>query len=200
MLTGIEFADSISWDAHKWLFQTYGCGMVLVKDKANLLNSFHVHPEYLRDVEARQDQVNYGDMGIELTRPARSLKLWLTLQVMGSAALGEAIEHGFQLAEWAEDELNKQQDWEIISSAQLAIVNFRYAPSGFTDQQIDELNRKISEAILADGYAGIYTTELAGKKVLRICAIHPEATEDDMRSSIRLLDKYAHELCQPALV
>lgn len=200
LLTGIEIADSISWDAHKWLFQTYGCGMVLVKDKGNLLHSFHVHPEYLRDVEARQDQVNYGDMGIELTRPARSLKLWLTLQVMGSAALGRAIEHGFQLAEWAEDELNKQQDWEIISSAQLAIVNFRYAPPGFTDQQIDELNRKISEAMLADGYAGIYTTELAGKKVLRICAIHPEATEDDMRSSIRLLDKYAHELCQPALV
>ena len=177
LLKGIEAADSISWDAHKWLFQTYGCSMVLVKNKANLFNTFNTHPEYLKDLEAKEDQINYGDMGMELTRPARGLKLWFTLQVMGSDAIGAAIEHGFQLAEWAEDELKKKKDWEIISHAQLAIVNFRFAPSGITEEQADELNQEISKAIIDSGYAGVFTTELDGKKVLRICAINPYTTE-----------------------
>ncbi len=197
LLNGIEKADSVSWDAHKWLFQTYDCGMVLVKDKRNLLNSFHANPEYLKDLEAKKDQINYGDMGMELTRPARGLKLWLTLQVMGSDAIGDAIEHGFQLAEWAEDELKKKKDWEIISHAQLAIVNFRFAPSGITEEQADELNQEISKAIIDSGYAGVFTTELDGKKVLRICAINPYATESDMRNTIRRLNEYAQEFYQP---
>ncbi|GAA4653856.1 aspartate aminotransferase family protein [Anaerocolumna aminovalerica] len=196
-LKGIEAADSISWDAHKWLFQTYGCGMVLVKDKTNLINTFNAHPEYLKDLETKENQVNYGDMGMELTRPTRGLKLWLTLQVMGSDAMGAAIEHGFQLAEWAEDELKKKKDWEIVSHAQLAIVNFRFAPSGITEEQTDELNQKISKAIINNGYAGVFTTELNGKKVLRICAIHPDTTESDMRNTICLLNEYAQEFYQP---
>lgn len=196
MLKGIEEADSISWDAHKWLFQTYGCGMILVKDKSNLINSFNANPEYLKDLEAKEDQVNYGDMGIELTRPTRGLKLWFTLQVMGSDAISDAIEHGFQLAEWAEDELKKKKNWEIISHAQLAIVNFRFAPSNLTEKQIDELNQNISKAIIDNGYAGVFTTELNGKKVLRICALNPDSTESDMRNTVSLLNKYAQELYQ----
>ncbi|MBU5592975.1 aspartate aminotransferase family protein [Clostridium sp. MSJ-4] len=196
LLKGIEAADSISWDAHKWLFQTYSCGMVLVKDRSNLFNSFNAHPEYLKDLEAKEGQVNYGDMGMELTRPARGLKLWFTLQVMGSDAIGYAIEHGFQLAEWAEDELKKKKDWEILSHAQLAIVNFRFAPSDLTEKQIDELNQNISKAIIDDGYAGVFTTELNGKKVLRICALNPDATESDMRNTVNLLNEYAKELYQ----
>ena len=196
LLKGIEAADSISWDAHKWLFQTYGCGMVLVKDKSSLFNSFNTHPEYLKDLEAKEGEVNYGDMGMELTRPARGLKLWFTLQVMGSEAIGEAIEHGFQLAEWAEDELKKKRNWEIISHAQLAIVNFRFAPSNLTEKQIDELNQNISKAIIDNGYAGVFTTELNGKKVLRICALHPDANESDMRNTVRLLNEYAQKIYQ----
>ncbi len=111
--------------------------------------------------------------------------------------MGAAIEHGFQLAEWAEDELKKKRDWEIISHAQLAIVNFRFAPSGITEEQADELNQKISKAIIDNGYAGVFTTELNGKKVLRICAIHPDTTESDMRNTIRLLNEYAQEFYQP---
>ena len=197
LLKGIENADSISWDAHKWLFQTYGCGMVLVKDRTNLINSFHTSPEYLKDLEVKEDQVNYGDMGMELTRPTRGLKLWLTLQVMGSDAIGKAIEHGFQLAKWAEDELKKKKNWEIISHAQLAIVNFRFAPSGMTEKEIDELNQKISKAIIDNGYAGVFTTELKNKKVLRMCAINPDTTESDIRNTVLLLNEYAQELYQP---
>lgn len=196
LLKGIENSDSISWDAHKWLFQTYGCGMVLVKDRTNLVNSYHTNPEYLKDLETVDDSINAYDIGMELTRPARGLKLWLTLQVIGSDRLGEAIEHGFVLAEWAEDELMKNTEVEIVSPAQLAIINFRYSPQTFTEEQKDELNQKISKRMIEDGYAGIFTTELNRKKVLRICAIHPDATEYDMRSTVERLNQYYKEIYQ----
>lgn len=189
LLKGIEQSDSISWDAHKWLFQTYGCGMVLVKDKNNLVNSFHTNPEYLKDLETDDDCMNPYDIGMELTRPARGLKLWLTLQVVGSDLISDAIEHGFSLAECAEAELKKNREVEFISQAQLAIVNFRYAPDCFTEEQRDHLNQQISKKMLEEGYAGVFTTVLNGKKVLRICAIHPDATEQDMRNTITKLNQ-----------
>ncbi|MDO4600178.1 MAG: aminotransferase class I/II-fold pyridoxal phosphate-dependent enzyme [[Ruminococcus] gnavus] len=194
LLKGTELADSISWDAHKWLFQTYGCAMVLVKDIRNLFHSFHVNPEYLKDLENDINNVNTWDIGMELTRPARGLKLWLTLQVLGSDLIGSAIEHGFQLAVWAEEALKEKQDWEIISPAQMAMINFRYAPNDLTKEEQDLLNEKISQKILASGYAAIFTTVLNGKTVLRICAIHPEATQEDMQHTIDLLDQYGQEL------
>lgn len=193
-LRGIERADSISWDAHKWLMQTYSCSVVLVKDRRALMDSFHTCPEYLKDAAAEDDQINYWDLGPELTRPARSLKLWVTLQVLGSKALGDIIDHSFQLAEWAEDEFKKHAHWEIICPAQQAIVNFRYAPSGLCEEELDTLNQQISKEMLTDGYAGVLTTELKGRKVLRICALHPDADEADMRTTVQLLDNIARQL------
>ena len=107
LLKGTSLADSISWDAHKWLFQTYGCAMVLVKDIRHLFHSFHVNPEYLKDIESDATHINTWDIGMELTRPARGLKLWLTLQVLGTDLIGSAIEHGFDLAVWAEEALKR---------------------------------------------------------------------------------------------
>lgn len=194
LMDGIELADSISWDAHKWLFQTYGCAAVIAKDIKDLYRSFHVNPEYLKDIESNSEFVNMWDIGIELTRPARGLKLWMTLQILGSELIGSAIEQGFQLAQWAQEDVEQKKDWEIISPAQLAIVNFRYAPSDLTEEERDIVNEKVSERINKSGYAAIFTTVLKGKKVLRFCAIHPETTRQDIQTTIQLLDKYAREI------
>jgi len=191
LLAGIERADSLSWDAHKWLFQTYGCGFVLLRDQRHLLDTFQTHPEYLRDAHTPDDAGNFWDLGPELTRPARALKLWLTLQVMGSSAIGEAIAHGFRLAEWAEDELASLPAWRIESPARMAIVNFRFAPHGFTEEALDAMNRGISRRAIEEGFAAVLTTQLNGRVVLRICAIHPDATEADMRETVRRLDGHA---------
>lgn len=192
LLEGIELADSISWDAHKWLFQTYACGLVLVKNCHKMLESFSVHPEYLQDLEMETECFNPWDMGMELTRPARGLKLWLTLQAMGSDAVGEAIDHGFLVAEWAEDELKKNEDIEFISHAHMAIVNFRYNPKNYTESEKDELNHKISKEMVDSGYAGVFTTQLNGKTVLRICSLHPETTEKEIRNTVMKLEEYYH--------
>jgi glutamate/tyrosine decarboxylase-like PLP-dependent enzyme len=193
LLAGIERADSVSWDAHKWLFQTYGCGVVLARDRRNLSDTFHTNPEYLRDAQTNEDQINYWDFGQELTRPARALKLWLTLQVLGSEGIGQAVAHGFQLAQWAEDELKRHPDWEIVTPAQLAIVNFRYAPPGRTDDELDLLNSTLSRRAIAEGFAGVLTTRLKGRTVLRICSIHPDADESDMRETIQRLHAYGQQ-------
>ena len=194
LLEGAELADSISWDAHKWLYQTYGCAMVLVNDVQHLFHSFHVNPEYLKDIEGDLDHINTWDIGMELTRPARGLKLWLTLQILGTDLIGSAIEHGFQLADWAEEAVRELPDWEIVSPSQLAMVNFRFAPKGLSKEQTDTLNEQISKKILDNGYAAVFTTVLHGQTVLRICALHPEAEKEDMYETIRLLDTFGKEL------
>ncbi|WP_274484146.1 hypothetical protein [Paenibacillus polymyxa] len=72
----------------------------------------------------------------------------MTLQALGTNAVGEAIEHGVQLAEWAEDEIKKHNHWEIVSPAKLATVNFRYAPTGLSEQELDSLNKRISQEMM----------------------------------------------------
>ena len=193
LLSGVERADSLSWDAHKWLFQTYGCAMVLVQDVENLYKSFHVSPEYLRDVESENGSLNMFDIGIELTRPARGLKLWLTLQVLGSDLLGSAIEQGFKQALWAQEAVEKLDNWEIVSHAQMAMLNFRFAPADLTEEEKDALNQRISARLNDSGYAAMFTTVLQGKTVLRLCAIHPETTREEIETTISMLDEYARD-------
>ena len=189
-LAGIEQADSLSWDAHKWLFQTLGCGMVLVRDQKRMLESFSVHPEYLRDLERGGMLVNPWDLGVELTRPARCVKLWLTLQVMGSNRIGGCIEHGIESAEWVEWRLRAEREIEIVCPAQLAIINFRYAPAELSEVQRNALNHAIAEKMLEDGYAGVFTTELNGKTVLRMCTLHPDVTKAELGETLMRLDRY----------
>ena len=194
LLDGIEEADSISWDAHKWLFQTYGCAAILCKDVNYLYKSFHVSPEYLKDIDGGEYTTNNYDLGIELTRPARGIKLWLTLQVLGTELMGSAIDQGFKLADLVQENISSKPNWEIVSHAQLAMVNFRYAPKDLTKEQIDSLNEQVSQRICDSGFAVLFTTILHGKTVIRFCGIHPETTKEDIETTCNLLDKYAKEI------
>lgn len=189
-LSGIELSDSLSWDAHKWLLQTYGCSVVLVRNQSALVHSFAAHPEYLKDAETTTGSIEFWDLGVELTRPARSLKLWLTLQATGSNEISRIIEHGCAMAELAEKIICENSDWEIISPAQLGIVNFRYVSNReASETDLDAVNQDISKEITESGFAQIFTTELRGKKVLRMCTINPETTEKDIYDTIERLRK-----------
>ena len=189
-LEGIENSDSLSWDAHKWLLQTYGCSMVLVRNQNTLINSFSAHPEYLKDAESSEGSIEFWDLGPELTRPARSLKLWLTLQTIGTEKLEAIIDHGCAMAELAEKLVSEKRDWEIISHAHFGVVNFRCVPdSNMPESQLAILNQEIAKTLTDSGFAQIYTTELKGKKVLRMCTINPETTEKDIRDTIERLEE-----------
>ncbi|KAH6951338.1 pyridoxal phosphate-dependent transferase [Fusarium avenaceum] len=184
---GLKYADSMSWDAHKWLFQTYSCGLLLVKDKANLVRSFANEGDYLRDGVAIEDEdiPNFWNYSMELTRPAsRAMKLWFTLRVIGVERIGKMIDHGFDLAERAEEELRKLPDWEIVSSASLGIITFRYAREGLTEDELEAINTGVSKSLISSNTAGVLTTKVRGKVALRICALSPQLALDDMSDII----------------
>lgn len=193
----VQHADSMSWDAHKWLFQTYSCGLLLVKDKGNLVSSFANEGDYLRDGVAIEDEEipNFWNYTMELTRPSsRAMKLWFTLRVIGVKKIGEMIDHGFLLAERAEEELRKLSDWEVTSGASLGIVSFRYAPAGVSEEDLDEMNTGISRQLVDGNIAGILTTKLRGKVGMRICALSPHLRLEEMSDIIRAADIIAKGL------
>jgi glutamate/tyrosine decarboxylase-like PLP-dependent enzyme len=190
----LKHADSLSWDAHKWLFQTYSCGLLLVKDKSNLVRSFANEGDYLRDGVAIEDEdiPNFWNYSMELTRPAsRAMKLWFTLRVLGVERVGEMLDHGFKLAERAQEELRKLPDWEITSSANLGVITFRYVVKDKSAEELDELNTEISRKLVSSNTAGILTTKVRGKVALRICALSPHLSLDEMSDIIQTADKFA---------
>jgi len=97
-LKGLERVDSLALDPHKWLFQPAGSGCVLVRRDADLVETFQILPDYLRDVYRIEQNRNYCDRGIELTRPFRALALWVSLQGFGIRAFREAVSRGFELS------------------------------------------------------------------------------------------------------
>lgn len=194
-LRGMEEADSLSVDAHKWLFQPFECGCVLVRDGGLLKDAFRLVPEYLRDTDRATEEVNFRDRGVQLTRGFRALKLWMTVQVFGMDALRDAVAWGVSLAEAAEDELRSSEAWEVVTPAQLGIVTFRYrGEEGLDPSAMDDLQRRLTAALTADGFAMLSTTVLAGRTVLRLCTINPRTTEDDVRETVRRLERLGRGL------
>ncbi|OQV10529.1 Pyridoxal-dependent decarboxylase conserved domain-containing protein [Cladophialophora immunda] len=197
LIKGVELCDSISWDAHKWLFQTYGCGMVLVRDRKLLIDSFRTGAEYTQDAsDGPEEYPNFWNYTPELTRPARAMKLWFCLQALGLDAVENAIEHAFELAETAQVALEKLDCWQVLSSAQMGIVCFRYEPPGLDEAALETLNKDISRIAIEDNVAAALTTRLSGKLVIRICSMHPDLTKDEMAQIILDLDQIARAQMQ----
>lgn len=189
LLGGIKHADSISLDPHKWLFQSFECGCVLVRDMARLKSAFQIKADYLRDVHRNEAEFNAGDHGVQLSRSFRALKVWLSLQTFGVSAFRDAITRGFELAEIAEREFRARKGWEILSPAQMATVCFRFGNR-------DELQSQLVDVMMQDGHALLTSTTLRGVASLRLCTINPRTTEQDLVSTVDRLDKFARELAK----
>ena len=192
-LRGLERVDSLSLDPHKWLFQPWECGCVLVRDRQLLRSAFRVTADYLRDVHRETAEVNLGDYGIQLTRSFRALKLWLSIKTFGMAAFRKAVTRGFELAELAERELRSRPGWEILSPAQMGIVAFRFG----TD---DQLQGRIGGEMLREGYAFLTSTKVKGATCLRLCTINPRTTDQDISETVKRLDECARKCSGGALV
>ena len=180
-LAGMERADSLTIDPHKWLFQPYEAGAVLIRHPGLLEQTYAMSGEYLRDTFG--GEVNFRDRDIQLTRGVRALKLWLSVQVFGLDAFRSAVAHGIALAEHAEAVLRAREGWEIVTPAQLGIVCFAHASANESE---------ISEATVRDGYAAPSTTVLRGRTVLRLCTINPRTTFDDIEATIERMERLSH--------
>ena len=188
-LAGMERADSLAIDPHKWLFQPFEIGCLLVREADWLPQTFSLAQEYMQDTETAGHEVNFGDYGIQLTRSFRALKLWMTIKVHGVAAIRAAIDHGIDLAEHAERLLSQDQRFEVVTPASLAIVSFSYRAA-----DPDAVNLGIVEALIEDGHAMVSSTRLAGRVVLRLCTINPRTTPADIESTVALLGRLGDEV------
>jgi glutamate/tyrosine decarboxylase-like PLP-dependent enzyme len=193
-LRGLELADSIALDPHKWLFQPFEIGCVLVRDMRYLRQAFAVHPEdnaaYLADVgRMAEREVVFYEHGVQLTRSFRALKLWMSLRIFGLAAFRDTIDRGIAMAEESERMLRADSRWEVVTPAQLAVVTF--APPVTTT--LAEANARVERAVerlTADGYAMVTSTQVRGRTVLRFCLIHPDAQIDEVRETASRLATY----------
>jgi len=196
LLDGLARVDSLSLDPHKWLFQPYEIGCVLVREERWLQEAFHILPEYLEDIEGKEGEVNFCDRGIQLTRGFRALKLWMSLKVFGQSHFREAVNRGFEMAEVAEAALRELSNWEVVTPAQMGIVTFRCAPEGLPPEELNWLSRELVDEMIADGFAMVSSTVLRGWTVLRMCTINPRTTETDVRGTIKRLDDMSKRLLQ----
>ncbi|TDQ25704.1 pyridoxal phosphate-dependent decarboxylase family protein [Tenacibaculum caenipelagi] len=195
-LRGIERADSLTVDPHKWFYQPYEIGCLLVKDASWLSETFSEKPEYLRDIEGNESEINFYDYGIQLTRRFRALKFYMSIKTYGLDAFKEAVSYNIQLADDVEKMLRKSRNWEIISPATLAVINFRYNPIGLNleEKEIDKLNQEISQKIMDSREAFLVTTILNKQVVLRMCLINPKTTMEDVKQTLDLCNKFGEEI------
>lgn len=191
LLQGIELADSITIDPHKWLFQPYEIGCVLVRESSNLKEAFKVSAEYLDILEHRSEQTNYCDYGVQLTRGFRALKFWMSLKAFGLDAFREAVEHGIANAKYVQQLLEGNDFWDIVTTAQIGVVNFcirreEPLPKGFYNQ--------LSKSMILDGFAMVTPTQLKGRMVIRMCTINPRTSHKDIELTLEKLEHYARQL------
>jgi aromatic-L-amino-acid/L-tryptophan decarboxylase len=131
---------------------------------------------------------------VQLTRGFRALKLWLSIKTFGAAAFREAINRGFEMAEFAESLLRQSGHWRITSPATFGVVTFRFVAEGWSDGEINEIHRRMVEAMAEDGFAFANSTSLRGQTVMRLCTINPRTTEDDVQTTIKRLEQFGREL------
>ena len=165
-LRGIERADSLTVDPHKWFYQPYEIGCLLVKDATWLSGTFSEKPEYLRDIEGNESEINFYDYGIQLTRRFRALKFYMSIKTYGLQTFREAVSYNIKLADDVEKMLRKSRNWEIISPATLAVINFRYNPIGLnlSEPELDKLNQEISKKMM-DSKEALLVTTILNKQV-----------------------------------
>ncbi len=188
-LAGIDQADSVALDPHKWLYQPYECGCLVVRDGPLLAQAFHVMPDYLQDTAVGGVEVNFADRGIQLTRAARALKLWLSLQYFGVDAFREAIDRSLDLAVLAQERIEASEELELLSPATLGIVCFRRRPTGVDDEpELEALNTDLVRRFAESGEGLISSTRIDGSYAMRMCILNHRTRAEDVERTLGWLE------------
>lgn len=137
LYSGMERADSLAIDPHKWLYMPVECGCVFVQDEAKMRETFSVIPPYLRD---DREMPWFSEYGIQQTRGFKALKLWIVMQQIGVEGYRELIQHDITMAKTLQAKIQQHPDFELVAAGELSITCFRYAPPGISAEQLDDLN------------------------------------------------------------
>ena len=200
MLAGIELADSVTLDPHKWLFQPFECGALLVRDPDGLRLSFEILPDYLRDVTAG-GKVNFSDRGLQLSRMCRALKVWMSVQTFGVDAFRAAVDQALDLAREAAARVQASEELELLAPVELSVVALRRRPVGMTEERrIDDVNAALVGAVERSGDVYISSTRLFGRQALRLCVLNPTTTAEHVNRALDIIEQTPLDTLAPQTV
>lgn len=194
MIKGIEMADSIVFNPHKWLFTNFDCSAYFVKDKNALINTFQISPEYLKT--KTDGKVNdYCDWGVQLGRRFRALKLWFVIRDFGVEGLQERLRKHIEYAHYFAELLEKSGKFKLLAPINFNLVCFQYTPDEMkTAEEINELNERLLQKVNATGKIYMSHTKLRGKYTLRLHTSQTYIEKHHVEDAFKLIEKTALEL------
>ena len=195
---GLERADSVAFDLHKWGYLPFDVAMVLVREDRHLPETFANQAPYLTTAVpggmTASGSIYYNDRGIELTRSFRALKVWMTMRAQGTDLLGRHIDRNIAQAQYLAGLVERAGDLELLAPTPLNIVNFRYAPAGMAEDAIELLNRKILVRLQEDGIAAPSGTVVRGKYAIRVAITNHRSRTEDFDLLLRETRRLGREL------
>jgi len=165
LVEGVERADSVSVDGHKWLNVPYDSGYSFVRDYGLMARAFHYSADYLPDGDSAR--ATPGAIGPESSRRARSFAVWATLKAYGRDGQRRIVEHCLDIAAHFADRVRETDSLELMNDPQLNIVAFRYNPGGLDEEALDRMNEELGKAVLADGRFLVGTSKIGARTVFR---------------------------------
>jgi aromatic-L-amino-acid decarboxylase len=193
LVDGVQFADSLVLNPHKWLLTNFDCSAYYVRDPDSLLRTFGLTPEYLRtayDAEV----VNFRDWGIQLGRRFRALKLWFVIRSYGVGGLRAMIRHHIALAQELKGWIEQRPDFELMAPVPLSLVCFRYRPRGADEKELDALNERLLAKVNAGRRVHLTHTRLDGRYVIRLVVGQRETQREHVAQAWALIREAAGAL------
>jgi aromatic-L-amino-acid decarboxylase len=181
LFAGLDRADSVSLDAHKWLYLPKACGVILVRKREDLHHSFAHDEGYLPHERHEPHAV---DVTLEYSRPFRALKLWLAFRVHGAEAFRRAVRRNLRQAALLHELVNAQPDLEALGPPQLSIVPFRHVPAGVAD--LDAHNARLSVELQRDARVYVAPAAIDGRVFLRPCIVNFRTSDADVAALVEI--------------
>lgn len=180
-VAGLERADSLAFDLHKWLYVQYDCGCALVRSRPAHHETFSVTPDYLRkfDRGLASGPLNFSEYGVQLSRSFKALRAWTALKTEGAARYGEQISQNVDQANYLTELVRNDTRLELLAPTALNIVNFRYVSEDVDGEQLDDLNAEILMRLHERGIATPSSTVLNGRFSIRVAICNHRSRRED---------------------
>ncbi|MBT8084368.1 MAG: amino acid decarboxylase [Woeseia sp.] len=196
LAAGLERADSVAFDLHKWLYVQYNCGAVLVRGDSPHKATFSVLPAYLRKLDRglASGPVNFSEYGVQLSRSFHALRAWMALRSAGSQRYAEQIEQNIDQARYLSNLVDDHKELERLAPTAMNIVNFRYRAEGLDESQLNDLNAELLMRLHEDGVAAPSATELNGCFSIRVANTNHRSRRADFDALVAGAVRIGREL------
>jgi len=199
LLAGIDRADSVVLDPHKWFYCAFEAGCVLVRKGHLMRETFRILPEYMLDAARQDREVNFCDYGPQLSRSFRALKIWMTVKTYGARRLRATIDRCLDLAEYAARMFELSPHLALLTRPELGVFTFRYLPEIIpadperAEQRLARVNERLVARIVSSGRLMLSSTRLDGRYVLRFCVLNHRTRKEDVAEALRLIEEFGKE-------